>query len=311
MRTVKALLIVVILAASFPFSALNWKGYAAAPPSVEAVIPGSSLTAVTELPMLFRGPMPAIEVKVNGKGPFLFAIDTGASGAGRVDSSLVEKLALPETGEVRGSDGSGANPRSMRLIQVDSLSVGDLEFRNLTLASRNYNVSPALPHIDGILGLGLFSDYLLTLDYATKRVRIAEGQLPAPDGAEILSYESRNGIPVVELQVSGAKASAHIDTGNTVGAFMLPGAMAEKLDFSSPPVAVGKARTVSSEIEIKQGRLKGSIRLGRFEFPEPNVTYPGVYRLEGVSGFRSDVRSEKPSSEACQTWKDAQRGGER
>ncbi len=33
---------------------------------------------------------------------------------------------------------------------------------------------------------------------------------------------------------------------------------------------------MSSEVEIKQGQLKGSIRLGRFEFPEPSVTYPAL-----------------------------------
>jgi predicted aspartyl protease len=231
---------------------------------------------VVELPMLFRGPMPAVEVKVNGQGPFLFAIDTGASGMGRVDSSLVEKLKLPEVGEVRGSDGSGANARGMKLIQVDLLTIGNLEFRNLRAASRNYNLSPNLPHIDGILGFNLFSDYLLTLDYAAKRVRLEKGQLPEPNGAEVLSYESQNGIPKIDLQVGDAKIKAHIDSGNTVGAFMLPAALAEKLSFLSPPVTVGKARTVSSEIEIKEARVKGSIRLGRFEFPEPTIHYPAV-----------------------------------
>ncbi len=83
--------------------------------------------------------------------------------------------------------------------------------------------------MDGILGFNLFSDYLLTLDYAAKRVRIEQGQLPEPDGAEILNYESQNGIPIVELQVGEAKLKAHIDSGNTVGAFMLPASLAEKL----------------------------------------------------------------------------------
>src|SRR5215217_9547950 len=51
-------------------------------------------SAVVDVPMLFRGPMPAVEVTVNGQGPFLFAIDTGGGGQARVDSSLVEKLKL-------------------------------------------------------------------------------------------------------------------------------------------------------------------------------------------------------------------------
>jgi Aspartyl protease len=52
-----------------------------------------------ELPMKSRGLMPAVEVVVNGRGPFLFAIDTGAGGRLRVDSSLVARLGLKVTGE--------------------------------------------------------------------------------------------------------------------------------------------------------------------------------------------------------------------
>jgi len=33
---------------------------------------------------------------------------------------------------------------------------------------------------------------------------------------------------------------------------------------------------VSSEIEIKEARLKETIRLGRFEFPEPTIVFPSI-----------------------------------
>ena len=34
-----------------------------------------------DLPVKWFGAMPALEVSVNGRGPYLFALDTGASGA--------------------------------------------------------------------------------------------------------------------------------------------------------------------------------------------------------------------------------------
>jgi hypothetical protein len=34
--------------------------------------------AVATVPMTFQGPMPVVEVMINGKGPFRFTIDTGA-----------------------------------------------------------------------------------------------------------------------------------------------------------------------------------------------------------------------------------------
>ncbi len=275
MPKTKAFLFAAALILSLTFSTFIGTGYGAFFIAASATTQ-TAASVVVELPMLFRGPMPAVEVKVNGQGPFLFAIDTGASGMARADASLVEKLALPEVGEARGSDGSGANARSMKVVRMTSLTLGSLELRDVTAPSRDYNTSPRLPHIDGILGFNLFADYLLTLDYAAKRVRIEKGQLPEPDGKEILRYESARGIPVVELLVGEAKVKAHIDSGNTIGTFVLPAELAEKLSFSSQPVTMGKARTVSSEIEIKEARLKGVIRLGRFEFPEPTITYPAV-----------------------------------
>ncbi len=78
MRKIKTLFVVVIIALGFPFPMLSDQGYAAAPSFVDVVIPVATIgSAVVELPMLFRGPMPAVEVKVNGQGPFIFAIDTG------------------------------------------------------------------------------------------------------------------------------------------------------------------------------------------------------------------------------------------
>lgn len=232
--------------------------------------------SATELPMHFRGRMPAVEVMVNGKGPFLFAIDTGAGGSLRIDSSLVEKLGLKKSGEVRAGDGSGQNTRTLETVEVDSVKVGGFEFHKLTAPTRNYNTAPDVAHIDGILGFGLFSGHLLTLDYPGKRVRIEKGELPGVNGKDILALDDSRGIAVVDLNVGEQKIKAHIDSGNMMGGFMLPAAMVESAQLISEPVVVGRARTLSNDIEIKQARLKDPIRLGSFEFPQPTVIYPSL-----------------------------------
>ena len=235
--------------------------------------------------MLSRGPMPAVEVMVNGQGPFLFAIDTGGGGQARVDSSLVEKLKLKAVGQVQAGDGSGNNVRSLDLFELDTLAFGGVEFKKVRAASRNYNVAN-LPRIDGILGFNLFEEYLLTLDFPAKRVRLERGELPRADGAEVLSFESPRGIPVVELAVGSNKVKADMDTGNTIGGFVLPTALVEKLTQAAAPKVVGRARTVTSDVEIKEVRLKDSIRLGRFEFAEPTVVYPSLSPDAGNIGSK-------------------------
>ncbi len=232
----------------------------------------AQITTVVELPMKFRGSTPAVEVMVNGKGPFLFAIDTAGQGQARLDETLVKTLGLEPVGEARASDGSGANVRVLPVYEAASIKVGSLEFKNVQAASRNYNPRPDLQKIDGILGFNLFKDHLLTLDFPGKKVRISKGALSKADN--VISFEAPNGIPVIELGVGAEKIKAHIDSGNMVAPFILPAAVVEKLEKTSEPVMIGKARTVSNEVEIKRVQIKEAITFGPFKYESPSVNYP-------------------------------------
>lgn len=246
--------------------------------------PPPAAAATVEVPMLFRGTMPAVEVLVNGQGPFLFAIDTGGQGTARVDVSLAAKLKLQPVGQRQIGDGSGLNTRTADVVQLASIAFGGVQFRDVQAVARDYNAVPNMPRIDGILGFNLFSDYLLTLDYPAKRVRLARGELPPPDGAQIVSFENPNGIPVVVLVVGSHKINAHVDSGNMIGGFVLPVALAEKLTFAAPPRVAGRARTASNDIEIKEARLKETIRLGRHEFTEPTIIFPALSDDANIGG---------------------------
>jgi hypothetical protein len=243
---------------------------------------GSTVKLPLDIPMKIDGGMPTIELLVNGKGPFVFGVDTGAQGGARIDSSLMEKLALKPSGQVRATDGSGRNPQMAEMVKLESIEVGGLRFTDVTAGSRNYRKSPRPLEIDGILGLSVFSEYLVTLDYPAKLLRLEKGELPKADGAEILDYKSKGGIPLLEMSVGGTKIDAHLDSGNMVGAFVLPTAFAEKLTRASEPLVVGRARSASGEMEIKQVQVKDVIRLGRHEFPEPTVTYPALSDIGNV-----------------------------
>src|SRR5580765_5451585 len=74
------------------------------------------------------GHLPVVSAMVNGKGPFRFAIDTGADGSLRADSTLVAQLGLRKVGEVRGGDPSGRNTRTMDVVEVGSLEIGGARF---------------------------------------------------------------------------------------------------------------------------------------------------------------------------------------
>ncbi len=227
-----------------------------------------------ELPMLRWGHSPAVRVSVNGQGAFFhFAIDTGGQGVARADTALVEELGLEVIGTVRAADSSGSGTRELDLVAIDSISFGGATFTGIEAATRDYNARPDVAErIDGILGTHLFQDCLLTLDYPGERVIVGEGSLPEPDGETVLSLSPKSAVPAIELEIGGETLLTHIDSGSA-GGLMLPARFAATLDLKSPPVEVGRARTVSGEYIIREAPLAGSIRIGKYELRQPRVTF--------------------------------------
>lgn len=241
---------------------------------VASVRAQSSPVAVA--PMQFRGLMPVVEVKINGQGPFAFTIDTGAGLQADIDTSVAAQLKLVPNGKVITGDPSGQNDREVETARLESIAFGGAEFRNVTAVIRPQRITRDYPDVDGILGFALFTDYLLTLDYPAMQVRLARGALPAANGADILSFEIENRRPVIEVAIGKIRVRAHIDSGNFVAGFILPEAVVEQLQLQSQPIIVGGARSVSNQIELKQAQLRGTIHIGRFEYPQATITFPAL-----------------------------------
>jgi hypothetical protein len=229
---------------------------------------------VAVAPMQFRGLMPVIETKINGQGPFFFAIDTGGGMQADIDPSVATQLNLQPTGRVLIGDPSRQNDREMELTSIASLTFGGAEFRNVTALIRPQRITKDYPEVDGFLGFALFTEYLLTLDYPAMQVRLARGALPKANGVDILPFEIENRIPVIEVAVGKLRMKAHVDSGNFVAGFILPEDVVEQLTLLSQPVTVGHARSVTNKIEIKQVQLKDTIRIGSFQYPEATIAFP-------------------------------------
>ncbi|MFN0136392.1 MAG: aspartyl protease family protein [Phycisphaerae bacterium] len=208
------------------------------------------------------------DVMVNGKGPYRFLLDTGAEGAGRVDTTLVDALKLPGAG-TSDSVGPLGQERQMNRYRLDTLSIGKLAFTGLVMSGRDYNAefkSPGLRPIHGILGFHLFSEYLLTIDYPARKITIAKGELPKPDGKHIVPLVSDDEDPEIEIRLGEQTITALLDTG-AQGYVLVPGSLAEKLKFAAAPVVRGR----ENGSELRSATLDGSLRIGEFDFPKPEL----------------------------------------
>lgn len=109
---------------------------------------------------------PAVEVTVNGKGPWLFFADTGA-GVTVIDRSLAKALGLEVIGKrpIGGPD----DPEGIDadVVRLHSLKLGSIEFTNVEAASWDRSDLYKQAGRDrpcGVLGFGLFASYLLSFD---------------------------------------------------------------------------------------------------------------------------------------------------
>ncbi|HUU84767.1 MAG TPA: aspartyl protease family protein [Phycisphaerae bacterium] len=227
-----------------------------------------------EVPMHRYRHLPIMEARVNGKGPFRFVVDTG-SPVLIVNRHIADDLALPTPERFRDGPeimvaGPGGQGLPASFHEVESLQVGEAEFRKVVALGLD---SPLSREFDGVIGMGVFRDCVLTYDYAAGRFRITEAPLPAANGGDVLdfTYETPYSAPVVPVSVNGTPHRFIIDTGAS-GWFSFSDAVTDGCSYAYGPVAGPKARSLDREIDTKVGRLSGRLEVGEYVFKEPYGT---------------------------------------
>jgi hypothetical protein len=148
-------------------------------------------------------------VYINGQGPFRLVLDTGSSHAA-VNSGVAAKLGIPLTNQnqvmLRGVTGSRVVPT----ITVDSLIIGDLQFRPARLPI----VIDALGGADGVLGTDGMEDKRIFIDFRKDRITIFRSRRErAPAGFRTIPMKIVQGLLTVPIKVGSVRALAVIDTG--------------------------------------------------------------------------------------------------
>jgi hypothetical protein len=237
----------------------------------ESGLPTPVHTAVMEV---IHG-KPYVMVRVNGKGPFRFIIDTGTGGDAIVTTELAMQLDLPVAGEARLNDPTGRGGQAARLRRIDTLQVAGVDFHGIKA------VEHMLPSGDGdcqgMLGFTLFRDFLFTLDYVNGRLTLAGGELQ-PDGERaVLPFRMPDGVPIARLIIAGRAVDAQIDSGGA--GLSLPQNFAAGLKFADGPTIFAKAQSLSTRFVVKAGKLATDVRLGEFTFAEPWVEINAAFPL--------------------------------
>lgn len=148
--------------------------------------------SVASFPFLWREGVVVLPVSIKGSRPLNFVLDTGSSRM-LIDRKLAATLGL-KAGEVSSLQGAGAGR-----IRIEALHNVDLRLPGLQSKAYDCFTADLSPleetlklRVDGIIGYDFFAHYVVTIDFAAKKITVALPSAFHPiAGAEEIPLELR------------------------------------------------------------------------------------------------------------------------
>jgi predicted aspartyl protease len=193
-----------------------------------------------------------VPVTVNGKGPFRFIVDTGATYS-TITPDVVRALGLKPsqvpTVVLNGITGSTA----VSAVTLDTLQTGDLTLDRLLVPVVWGSI---MAGADGIFGAAGLTEKSLSVDFQRNRVEISGGVQASVRAEALRIHATRvtHGLMVLPLQVGKVHALAIIDTGSerTLGNL----ALRDALDERRRPGTVAQVTSVyGATAQVERGEI--------------------------------------------------------
>lgn len=160
----------------------------------------------------------SVDVRVNGRGPYHFIVDSGAD-TSVIGADIARDLQLP-LGTPVVLDGVTSRNVVDR-VKVDQLTVGTNSLDNVQL--------PALREVDvggdGIVGIDALERQRLMLDFEKRLIKVEDARLPEPhEPGEIVivARRDRGQLILTHVKAAGYDLDAIIDTGTEITIGNLP-----------------------------------------------------------------------------------------
>ena len=230
-KPMKRMLIATVLIAGFLASMAVAKDYvaqrsAAAAATDFSIAGGKSSTVV---PFALVDNRIFVKVKLNGKGPFNFILDTGADAVVRPE--LARDLGLHS--EINGEGfGAGEKPVLTGTTHVAQIQIGDVRIDDEPFSVMSFADTPhvfgSVP-VDGVIGRPVFERLVVAIDYERHLVTLTLPQRFQYHGTgTVVAFERRSdrNLPIIQGELDGVVGKFGIDTG-TRSAVLLYGPFIE------------------------------------------------------------------------------------
>ncbi|MHC4351716.1 MAG: aspartyl protease family protein [Planctomycetota bacterium] len=170
-----------------------------------------------------RGNIPFVEVHINRQGPFLFAVDTGVTGL-MISNQLARRLGLEISSkdtEIILNTPSGKTNLG-RPLEVERVNIGSAVFLEVEAARIPAGALEKLSiegiEFYGILGIELFGDCVVELDYIERRLTLAAPEDYSETRPEdVVPAVFTDGGIIIEGTIDNTVLPFMLDTGSPYG----------------------------------------------------------------------------------------------
>lgn len=193
-----------------------------------------------------------VAATVNGRGPFRFIVDTGATHS-TITPDLARTLGLKPS-EVRSIVVNGiTGTAEVSAVTLDKLQTGDLTVDGLVVPVVG---STVMAGADGIFGAAGLTEKSLSVDFLRNRVRISGGVEGEVRGQAFKVHATRlaHGLMILTARVGRVPTLAVIDTGSerTLGNL----ALRDALNARRRPGTVAKVTSVyGATAQVESGEI--------------------------------------------------------
>jgi hypothetical protein len=208
-----------------------------------------------------------VPVYLNGKGPFLFELDTG--GHNILTAETAQQIGVTGAGSFN-STGAGNAVSQSRIARVPEIRIGDAVITDQPVSIRKFNSasndrSPNPPRA-GILGLELFERFIVAIDRRAKTVTLKPfSSAGTPPGKKIALVFAEDA-PLISSSFDRRRGDFMLDTGNA-GPTIIE-------DYWARPLGLA----TRLEKGLRRGDTKvsrGSVGVGPFQLRDELVSYYG------------------------------------
>ncbi len=233
--------------------------------------------SVPPLSLPFRRPAGAavvVDVRVNGRGPFPFLVDTGSSHSA-IDPTLAAALGAPRVAKTLVSTPAG--DAWAAVVRLERLTVGPVTASDLqaTELSREH-IAPGGEAV-GVIGRDLLEQRTFTLDYRQRRLDWSE--VAERGDEQVLPLETGGGVWLARVP-HGATSLALVPDSGAEAMVLFDRGQWRRLSYRG---GTNRLQSVTNERTARSGTLAelnvGAVRF--VDYPVVVVDGAGVDRAHG------------------------------